>query len=71
VSRQRAIPSSDVIVGGCPDGFWYRPNCDNAARMGLCSLTTIVDNRGDQVEAIRSDSGRSAGTQEGGNSDDS
>lgn len=35
----------DVIDGGCPDGFWYRPNCDYAARIGLCRFTKIVDNR--------------------------
>lgn len=34
-----------TIVGGCPDGFWARRNCDMAAQLGLCTMTTIVDHR--------------------------
>lgn len=35
----------DVIVGGCPDGFWSRWNCNLAARIGICSLVRFVDER--------------------------
>lgn len=38
-------PDTDVIRGGCPDGFWVRYNCDMAAHFGLCTMTTIEDHR--------------------------
>jgi hypothetical protein len=40
-----SLKPEDVIRGGCPDGFWVRQNCDQAARFGLCSMTTIEDRR--------------------------
>lgn len=43
--EKKPLPASEIIRGGCPDGFWVRYNCDMAARFGLCSMATIQDNR--------------------------
>ena len=34
-----------IIPGGCLDGFWALANCNAAAKLGLCSLTTATDDR--------------------------
>jgi hypothetical protein len=44
------------IPGGCPDGFWSLTNCDKAAQLGLCSVSTRTDDRivtvDDEVAAV-------------------
>lgn len=49
MNKRPPIDPKDVIQDGCPDGFWSRKNCENAARLGLCSMITIVDNRPDEL----------------------